>query len=233
MTVTLGFDVYGTLIDTQGVISSLKNIMGNLAPAFSQTWRDKQLEYTFRRGLMGRYENFSICTGQALDYACHLYSISLTKNQRAALLDCYSTLPTFPEIVESLTYLQGVGFRLFAFSNGTEEGVKTVLKNANIMQFFQGIISCDEIKTFKPNPNVYEHFLQKAQSTKQGTWLISANPFDVIGASSVGMNTAWVKRSETTVYDPWGIEPSVTITDLNELGPHLLTSDKLELYNTA
>jgi len=52
MTITLGFDVYGTLIDTAGVTAALKPFARELAPAFSNLWREKQLEYSFRRGLI-------------------------------------------------------------------------------------------------------------------------------------------------------------------------------------
>ncbi len=68
MVTTLAFDVYGTLIDTNGVIIALEKHVGNKASEFSRTWREKQLEYSFRRGLMQNYENFDICTSNALDY---------------------------------------------------------------------------------------------------------------------------------------------------------------------
>ncbi len=51
MSVTLAADVYGTLIDTQGVVSTLKEMVGSKAEKFSCTWREKQLEYSFRREL--------------------------------------------------------------------------------------------------------------------------------------------------------------------------------------
>lgn len=70
MQTTLAFDIYGTLIDTHGVVGALEKTVGNAAVEFSRTWRDKQLEYTFRRGLMQSYEDFDVCTSQALDYAC-------------------------------------------------------------------------------------------------------------------------------------------------------------------
>ena len=62
---TIAFDVYGTLIDTDCVVSQLREWIGSQADVFSKTWRSKQLEYSFRRGLMRRYENFAVCTRQA------------------------------------------------------------------------------------------------------------------------------------------------------------------------
>ena len=69
-TKSIAFDVYGTLINTHGVVSKLEEIVGDLAQSFSNTWREKQLEYSFRRGLMREYQNFTVCTAQALEYTC-------------------------------------------------------------------------------------------------------------------------------------------------------------------
>ncbi|MGD8576862.1 MAG: haloacid dehalogenase type II, partial [Thiohalophilus sp.] len=68
MNPVLAFDIYGTLIDTHGVVEELQSRIGDRAWDFSRRWREKQLEYTFRRGLMKNYIDFPTCTRQALDY---------------------------------------------------------------------------------------------------------------------------------------------------------------------
>ena len=214
---TIAFDVYGTLIDTDGVVSQLREWIGSQADVFSQTWRSKQLEYSFRRGLMRRYENFAVCTRQALDYTCAHYELSFSPEQKNQLLEAYKTLPAFDDVEDGLTMLHGKGHRLFAFSNGTASAVDTVLVNAGIRDFFDSVISVDDLKTFKPSPDVYHHFLQQAEAEPSEAWLISSNPFDVIGAANVGMLTAWLRRSEKAIFDPWGIEPTLTIESLSEL----------------
>ena len=77
-------------------------------------------------------------------------------------------------------------------------------------------MSCDALNTFKPNPDVYHYFMREAGNSNDA-WLISGNPFDVISAVSAGMKSAWVKRSGRAVFDPWGIEPTVTVDTLSEL----------------
>lgn len=214
---TLGFDVYGTLIDTQGVVEHLKSMIGDEAYQFSETWRNKQLEYSFRRGLMQNYVNFSVCTSQALDYTCHFHETSLSKDQKHHLLSAYSTLPTFADVQSTLVRLKEEGHDLFAFSNGTQEAVNALLDKAGIKTFFNGVISCDDLKSFKPNPGVYAHYLRQANANSHNAWLISSNPFDVIGAKSAGMHAAWVQRSTSTIFDPWELEPTITIRSLNDL----------------
>jgi 2-haloacid dehalogenase len=217
MSVTLGFDVYGTLIDTHGVVSKLHEIIGSKAEEFSYTWREKQLEYSFRRGLMQNYENFSVCTGHALDYTCAYYKVSITKEQKQELLDSYRTLPPFADVKEGLVLLRAAGFHLYAFSNGSADAVETLLVAAGIRDLFLGIVSVDDLKSFKPDPAVYSYFLRKSGATGGSAWLISSNPFDVIGAISAGMRAAWVQRSAGSIFDPWGIEPTLTVASLGEL----------------
>ena len=80
MPLKIAFDIYGTLFDTQGVVFLLKGFIGDLAEEFSLTWRNKQLEYSFRKALMQDYQDFSICTRQALDYTSDYYQARSKRN---------------------------------------------------------------------------------------------------------------------------------------------------------
>lgn len=217
MPVTLAFDVYGTLIDTHGVVEKLQWMIGDRAQAFSQTWRDKQLEYSFRRGLMQLYADFSVCTRDALEYTCRFYDTSLSDSQKQELLNLYRVLPAFDDVREGLSLLSGAGHSLFAFSNGSANAVKTLLAAADIESFFLDIISVEDLRSFKPNPAVYGHFLRRSGGTGQDAWLISSNPFDVIGAMAAGMRGVWLQRSTEQIFDPWGIEPTITLSSLRQL----------------
>ena len=217
MSVTLAFDVYGTLINTQGIVSKLQELAGKKAEEFSRTWRDKQLEYSFRRGLMQNYEKFSICTSNALDFTCSYLKVPLTNEQKNELLRSYRTLPAFDDVAKGLSLLQSNGFHMYAFSNGSSDAVEELLVTAGIRDYFLGIVSVDDIKSFKPNPAAYSYFLRESGALGNTAWLISSNPFDVIGAVSAGMRSAWVQRSKDAVFDPWEIEPTAIVESLNEL----------------
>jgi 2-haloacid dehalogenase len=217
MPLTLGFDVFGTLIDTHGVIVQLQTMIGDDAPRFSQVWREKQLEYTFRRGLMNQYQDFGVCTRDALNYTAQLLGHPLSKDQKQGLLESYSILPAFSDTIQGLKDVKTAGHRLFAFSNGQEHAVDTVLTNAGIRDYFEGIVSVDSIGTFKPNPATYHHFLESTATTAQDSWLISCNSFDVIGALAIAMNAAWIQRSTAVAFDPWEYEPTVTLSSLEQL----------------
>jgi len=220
---TLAFDVYGTLIDTHGVIVALERHIGDKADVFSQMWREKQLEYSFRRGLMKNYKTFAVCTSNSLDFTCDYFKAPLSQQHKNELLEIYRVLPAFEDVKEGLGRSKESGFRLHAFSNGSADAIEMLLTNAGIRDFFLDVVSVDEIKSFKPDPDVYNHFMKRAGSDGTVTWMISSNPFDVIGAVSAGMRAAWVKRSPDAIFDPWGIEPTITVNSLSELAGQINT----------
>lgn len=66
----LVFDAYGTLFDVHSVIARCEQLWPGKGAVVSQLWRIKQLEYTWQRSLMQRYENFERVTADGLRYAC-------------------------------------------------------------------------------------------------------------------------------------------------------------------
>ena len=225
MPATLAFDVYGTLIDTHGVVDTLRGMVGEKAEEFSRRWREKQLEYAFRRGLMHSYEDFAVCTRQALDYVSADQASGLSDLQKYDLLQAYRTLPAFSDVANGLAALRQAGFKMYAFSNGSAQAVQQLLTAAGISDFFESVVSVEAVGSFKPDPAVYAHFLSQAGVSASEAWMISSNPFDVIGAVSAAMHAAWVRRSEDAVFDPWGIDPTITVANLQELQEYLRSSE--------
>ncbi|MCH8303256.1 MAG: haloacid dehalogenase type II [Proteobacteria bacterium] len=217
MTTTLAFDVYGTLIDPFGISQRLQSIAGDKTPAFAQLWRDKQIEYLFRRGLGRDYRPFSVCTSQALDYTAMQLQVELSVVVKQELLAQYRELPAYEEVAESLHGLKDAGYRNFAFSNGEPDELAYLLAHAGLDAALDGIVSVHDVQSFKPDPAVYKHFLKETGAAQEDIWLVSGNPFDVIGAHTAGWRTAWVKRSPAAVFDPWDIEPDAIVADTSEL----------------
>lgn len=214
---TLAFDIYGTLIDTNGVTVSLQKIVQERAQEFSRVWREKQLEYSFRRGLMRHYVDFSVCTRHALDYTCSYLGEELSEVDRQNLMKSYKTLPAFADVKSGLDKLQQAGIAMYGFSNGTSQMVEELLENAGIRQYLEGVVSVEDLRSYKPDPAVYCHFLRTSGATREKAWMISSNPFDVIGAKSAGMQAAWVRRNESVVFDPWEIEADQVISSIAEI----------------
>jgi 2-haloacid dehalogenase len=213
----IGFDVYGTLVDPLGLELHLQPLVGEQAGDFARLWRSKQLEYSFRKGLMERYENFEVCTRQALRFTFSSFGKVLTPGDEDRLLDNYQQLPRFADVPAGLAALTKQGHRLVAFSNGVERRVRELLEHAGLLCSFETVVSVDDLQMFKPHPSVYRYLQQRLEQPADCTWLVSSNPWDVIGAKAAGLRAAWVRRAHGAVFDPWGIEPDLTVADLAEL----------------
>lgn len=219
----LAFDVYGTLIDTQGVTVELERRLSDATNAaeFAKRWREKQLEYSFRHGLMGAYVPFSECTREALVFTDRALQTGLSDNDQDHLMAVYAELPAFPDVVPALDQLRNAGIRCVAFSNGTQEAVTKLLTRAGVESHMDAVVSVDDVKRFKPDPAVYAYLRTRIEARPEHTWLISSNPFDVIGATHAGLRSAWVRRHSDAPFDPWGGEPDMTVTDLEALADRM------------
>ncbi len=217
MAYAIGFDVYGTLVDPLQMKQPLRDLVGERADRFLELWREKQIEYAFRRGLMKRYENFGVCTKQALEFTTISLGVHLSAEARAELIAHYQELKAFPDVAPGIERLKAAGHTTVAFSNGAEATVRSLLQQAKVLQHLESVISVDDLKTFKPNPEVYEYLVKRVKRPKNEAWLVSSNPWDVIGAKSAGLRAAWIKRKPDAVYDPWGIEPDCVVVDLHAL----------------
>ena len=151
----IGFDVYGTLVDPLAISAALEPVVGERATEMAGIWRTKQLEYSFRRALMRSYENFDVCTREALHYAARAVDLRLTDDDVAGLLEAYLDLDPYPDVVPGIESLQTQGHALVAFSNGVETSLRELLSRAGVLDHLDGVVSVDPVQTFKPNPAVY------------------------------------------------------------------------------
>ncbi len=214
---SLGFDIYGTLVDPLEMNEHLRSLVGERADSFSRLWRAKQIEYTWRRGLMREYADFGVCTRQALSFAALSLDVELSAEDGERLVDEYQNLRPFPDVAAGLGRLRSEGHSLVAFSNGVERTARTLLGRAGVLESFEAVVSVDDLGTFKPDPEVYRYLARRLDRPPEETWLVSSNAWDVIGAKSAGLRAAWVRRSPDAVYDPWGIEPDLVVEDLEQL----------------
>jgi 2-haloacid dehalogenase len=213
----IGIDVYGTLIDPLRMSDHLRPLTGADAENIAERWRAKQLEYTFRRAAMGAYENFDVCTEQALRFVLASLKISLSEADQAHLLEQYQWLSPYPDAAAGLRKLKQTGYALAAFSNGVETTLRKLLNGAGLIGDLDLIVSVDDLKTFKPDPRVYRYVADRLGCAMGDTWLISSNAFDVVGAKSAGLRAAWIRRDAATIFDPWSIAPDLVATDLEDL----------------
>ncbi len=208
------FDAYGTLFDVNSAAEKCKNKIGEKWEPFADYWRTTQLEYTWLRSLMGRHEDFWEITEQSLDKSMKVFKIDIS--MRDKLLDLYKVLSTFPEVEETLKKLKEKKYKLAILSNGTPSLLKQLVSNNNLESIFDDVLSIEEVKIYKPHPDVYNIPIKKYQIEKNQFVYLSSNTWDVSAAGNFGFNAIWVNRNKN-IFDNLDYRPITEINILSDL----------------
>jgi len=212
----LVFDAYGTLFDVHSVTRLADSLFPGRGAALSQAWRAKQLEYTWLRSLMGRYDDFSAVTAEALDWAAESLSLSADRAARESLLRAYRTLALFPEVRGALERL-GARRTLAILSNGHPDMLDAVVDHNELRVFFgERVLSVHEAGVFKPDPRVYAIASAQLELPAEAIGFVSSNGWDAAGARSFGFRAYWVNRGKAPV-ERLGSPPDRVVPDLAEL----------------
>jgi 2-haloacid dehalogenase len=212
----LAFDMYGTLVDPAGISRRLERYLPEQTQRLAEVWRRKQLEYTFRLAAMERYQDFEQVTRRALDYALATVGRELAPEHKDDLIERYNDLKRFADVEPGLERLKEAGHAMIVFSNGAPHMLEALMDSAELRPYFQGFVSVDEVKTYKPSPKTYRHAARRLGRPIGEVRLVSSNPFDDIGAQAAGMKSAWVDRSGG-LFDTLGPTPEIVVGTLTEL----------------
>ncbi|KIV82314.1 haloacid dehalogenase, type II [Exophiala sideris] len=221
--IVVAFDLYGTLLSTGSIARELASHFGQeKAESIATVWRRYQLEYTWRLNCMKQYEDFSEVTRKSLYHALGEHGVSLNETETSGLMKSYDSLSTFPDVTPALERLKdNSSIECVVFSNGTPKMVSASVNGSEELSssVFRDIITVDDVRTFKPAPEAYKHLAEKVGKTGQmsAMWLVSGNPFDIVGARAMGMQAAWVDRAGNGWQDKLGSEPTVVVKSLKEV----------------
>jgi len=213
------FDAYGTLFDFASAAARCKDVLGDKTIALTSLWRDKQLQYTWLRGLQGRHADFWTVTGDALDFALESLQIR-APSARKRLMDLYRSLSCFPEVPAVLRSLKDAGFVTAILSNGTPDMLDAAVSAAGLRGLVDQIISVEAVGVFKPHPSAYQLAVDRLNVPATSIAFQSSNAWDAYAASAFGMRVVWCNRYGQRAERLPG-SPDRVISNLSELQDHL------------
>jgi 2-haloacid dehalogenase len=206
------FDVYGTLFDVYSVKEKCGGLFHGKGEEISILWRQKQLEYSFLRQLMGQYEPFINVTKDSLKYAINKLNLEYNQEKEYALIEAYKNLCYYPEVETVLKQMKHK--KLAVFSNGSRDMLEPLIQNSGLSILFEEIISVDDIKQYKPTPASYSYALNILGLQREEVLFMSSNGWDISGAKNFGFKTAWINRSNLPI-EELNLKPNAIYTDLN------------------
>ncbi|WP_420393182.1 haloacid dehalogenase type II [Acuticoccus sp.] len=209
------FDAYGTLFDVHSAVRRHAAAVGPDAESLSSIWRQKQLEYTWVRALVGRYADFWAVTEAALDTAFAKVP-SAPRETRTALLDAYRALDAYPEVIDVLTALKAAGRSTAILSNGSPDMLERAVEAARIGSLLDAVLSVHDLAAYKPLPAVYEMVTTRFRVFPEAVSFQSSNRWDIAGATAIGFRTVWINRTgEPDEY--LDLPPAVILSSLSGL----------------
>jgi 2-haloacid dehalogenase len=186
------FDAYGTLYDVQSVAAVTEEAFPGYGEIITQIWRIKQLEYSWLRSLMRRYEDFSVLTRESLAYTLRILGKTYDEGVFARLMEKYLHLDLYPDGKAALAALKGR--KLAILSNGSGDMLNALVRNSGLDRVLDATISVDSKRIFKPAPDAYLLIEEKLGVRPSDVLFVSSNPWDACGAKSFGLNVAWIER---------------------------------------
>ena len=208
------FDAYGTLFDVHSVVvHGASGIPADLN-ALSILWRQKQLEYTWLRSLMDRYEDFWNVTEAALRAAVAQLKIEAREDQLDGLMQAFLSPSAFPDVKPALDALKAVPLAIL--SNGSPRMLESAVQVSGLKSAFTEIISVDRVRIYKPSPRVYALAPADLKVPREDILFVSSNSWDVAGARAFGFTVCWCNRSQGNM-DRLGFPADVTIPHLGQI----------------
>ncbi|KAJ6644579.1 (S)-2-haloacid dehalogenase [Pseudolycoriella hygida] len=220
------FDSYGTLIDVNSLIGTIRKVLNSTDPIQSQvlldSWRTKQLDFTWLRSLMkssakDSYADFWTVTKDALKYSAEKFNISMTQSQQDELMNAWLRLQLFPDVKDSLAKLK-TKYKLAVLSNGSPRMLREVFKSNGLDDLIDPTneFSVDTVRLYKPHPYVYSLAERKLHVSKSRILFVSGNSWDAIGAKAYGFQSVWLNRIGEP-YPDLGISTDFEISNLHQL----------------
>jgi 2-haloacid dehalogenase len=219
------FDAYGTLYDIQSVAAVTEETFPGYGDIITQIWRIKQLEYSWLRSLMRRYQDFSAITQDSLVYTLRVLGLEHDRGVLERIMDKYLHLDLYPDAISALGAMGGR--KLAILSNGSSGMLNALVHNSGLDRVLDAIISIDSKQIFKPAPEAYGLIEAILRVPPSEVLFISSNPWDACGAKAFGLNVAWIERvtpeamaracAKTDVVPPLTMFKAIR-TQMDELG---------------
>lgn len=188
------FDAYGTLFDLASAARRCGDALGDKAAPLGALWRQRQLEYSWLRSLMGRHADFWQVTADSLDYAMAQLGIA-APGLRERLMEAFLTIDAYPDAKRVLEALRRAGRPAAILSNGSPRMLEAATASAGIAGLLDHVLSIEEVGVYKPDPRVYDMTARRLGLAPARICFVSSNGWDAAGAASFGFTSVWANRA--------------------------------------
>lgn len=213
------FDLLGTLLDLQAMDTHFERFFDNAA--VRKEWFAQTTQLSMAAVITNSYEDFGVQSDTGLEMTARHYKVSMLGEEKNLILGTLRKLRAFPDVAQNLQRLREAGLKLAVLTNSTLPTAESQLNFAGLRDHFEHVVSTDEIRCFKPAPEVYQLAADRLGVEPGQIRLVSAHDWDVSGALRAGCAAAFLARPGQ-IMNPFGPQPDVRGADLSEVTEKVL-----------
>jgi 2-haloacid dehalogenase len=219
---TILFDINETVLDLGPLSSQFEAAFGDSGAA--ATWFSMLLHNSTVCAMTGVKAGFAELADTMLTALAARKGLAFSDHQRDNILKGFAKLKAHPDVSPALKAARAKGYRNVAFTNSSRDLVTSQLLNSGLTDYFDEIISVEQIDSFKPDPIVYAFAARKLERPVKDLRLVAAHDWDTHGALAAGLLAAYVTRSKAP-YHPLYRRPNIFADTMGETIEKIVADD--------
>lgn len=189
------FDLDGVLIDTKEThFLTLNKALQEVDPVYEISWNEHLAKYD---GLKTNQKLAILSTEKKLPEKYHKQVWD--RKQELTLNELNNITPS-DTLVECISKLQGQGYLIACCSNSIRKTVNTVLAKLDIIQYFDLILSNEDVENSKPHPELYWKAMSMLKVLPEETLIVEDSPPGLLAAQRSNANILRVESSKNLSY---------------------------------
>jgi len=216
------FDINETVLNLGALRPKFKLLLGD--ENYTDTWFAMLLHSSTVSLLTSVHTDFGTLSKITLESLATKLDVELSSEKADDLLNTFSELPPHEDIKPALKQLRSEGFKVVAFSNSSKKLIEKQIRNAGLNEYFDEIISVEEVNTFKPSSVAYKYASEKLNCDVKNLRLVATHDWDTHGAMSVGMKAAYINRMNS-IYNPLYIKPDIHEKNMASIVDRIISMD--------
>ncbi|GAA1146979.1 haloacid dehalogenase type II [Nesterenkonia lutea] len=212
------FDVNETLSDMGAMGGSFER--EGLPPVLARAWFAELLRDGFALTSTGKNPAFADLAADGLRRLIAEHSSHPDPDRQVErILGVFKKLEMHGDAAPGIRGLGRLA-QLVTLSNGAPSVADSLLSRAGVRDQFSQLLSVEDALLWKPAREAYDYAAQTLDRPVEQLMLVAVHPWDIQGAHSAGLRTAWINR-RGSAYPSYFAAPDIEAADLVELAEKL------------
>ena len=188
-------------------------------------WFTTMLQYSLVATVGDQYRDFGDIGAATLQMVANNHDTSLTEEKSKEALKPFRSLPAHAEVPGALSRLKDAGYTLVTLTNSSNQAVEEQMTNFNLKQYFDKLLSVEDIGLYKPHSRVYNWAARKMGVNPEESMMVAAHGWDMAGANWAGWQIAFISRPGQQLY-PLAENPEIIAPTLTKKAEKLFSAKR-------